>query len=221
MGSAYDLAANLSQLIEDGSYSTGQRFPTERALAQQTGMARNTVRRALKLLEKDGVLTRHVGRGTFITKPAAGASHLISARMELASPADLFEVRLIFEPMGAALAAGRASAEELESIRRACEQTAAAADLEAREVWDARFHLAIMRATKNALLIDYCEAINSVRQQRLWFRLKERTMTPELQRLFDSQHAAVFAALKERDAERAREAQHQHIVALRKRILGE
>ncbi len=221
MGSSYDLAANLSHMIDDGAWLTGERLPTERALAEQHRIARNTVRRALKLLEQQGRLTRHVGRGTFVSERAIPATHLISARMEQASPADLLEVRLIFEPQGAALAAARASAEELDTIRQACQQTAAARDLPAREVWDARFHLAIMRAAKNALLIEYCAAINAVRQQRLWSRLKQRTMTSELQHLYDAQHEAVFAALKDRDAEGARSALHQHIITLRNKILGE
>jgi len=221
MRSSYDLAANLSQMIDERAWLNGQRMPTERALAEQHGLARNTVRRALKLLEQQGRLTRHVGRGTFVSARGTPATLSISARMEQASPADLLEVRLIFEPQGAALAATRASAEELDTIHRACQQTAAARDLPARETWDARFHLAIMRATKNALLIEYCDAINTVRQQHLWRRLKERTMTPEVRRLYDDQHEAVLAALKDRNAEGARAALHQHILTLRNKILGE
>jgi len=221
MRSSYDLAANLSHMIDQGAWLNGQRMPTERALAEQHGLARNTVRRALKLLEQQGRLTRHVGRGTFVSERETPAALSISAHMAQASPADLLEVRLIFEPQGAALAAARASAEELDTIQRACEQTAAAADLPTRELWDARFHLAIMRAAKNALLFDYCDAINTVRQQRLWLRLKQRTMTPDLQHLYDEQHEAVVAALKDRDAESARTALHQHILTLRNKILGE
>jgi DNA-binding FadR family transcriptional regulator len=215
------LAADLGRLIDDGGLQHGQRLPTERALAEQHGIARNTVRRALRLLEQEGRLTRQVGRGTFISQRRMAAADMITARMQQASPADLLEVRLIFEPHGAALAATRASAEELETIERACQQTADAKDLARRETWDARFHLAIMRAAKNALLIEYCDAINSVRQQYLWRRLKERTMTPELRSVYDRQHGDVLAALKDRNPEAARAALHQHILTLRKKILGE
>src|ERR671912_1127811 len=60
----------------DGSLTPGSRLPTERELAKRFAVPRNAVRRTLAQLEAEGSITRHVGRGTFLTGrfPAVGGS---------------------------------------------------------------------------------------------------------------------------------------------------
>lgn len=62
------LVARLRHLIETSP--VGAAVPSERALAEQSGVSRMTARRALDTLERDGYLTRVVGRGSFVAKPA-------------------------------------------------------------------------------------------------------------------------------------------------------
>lgn len=221
MASSYDFAANLSRMIEEGVWLDGQRLPPERQLSEEFGLARNTVRRALKALEENGRLVRHVGRGTFVRlPPGAKANGELLGRMEQASPADVMEVRLTIEPQAAMLAAGRATSEDLKAIEQAYRQSIAAKGVAEFEHWDAKLHLAIFRATRNALLIDYCEAINTVRQQPQWYRLKQRSVSPETRSRYDQQHGAIVAALRDRDADAARTAMHRHLVMVRDRLLG-
>ena len=217
--SAFDLATKLTQMIETGVWREGQRLPPERDLSTQFGMARNTVRRALKSLEDAGRLVRHVGRGTFVRGLGPDSSPLAS-RIEQASPAEVMEVRLIFEPQASNLAAGRATAEDLQAIEQAYRKSHTAVDVADFEHWDAELHLAIIRATRNALLIEYCEAIGAARQQPQWFRLKQRSLTPEARALYDQQHGAVVSALLERDTAAARTAMHQHLISVRDGLLG-
>ena len=217
--SAYDLEAKLVRMLEDGVWRPGERLPPERELSVQFGLARNTVRRALKELEKAGRLERHVGRGTFVNRPrAAGAG--AEGRLDLASPAEVMEVRHIFEPHAASLAAGRASADELQSIDEAYRRSLAAKGFAEFEHWDGQLHLAIIRATRNSLLIEYCAAIGEVRQQPQWNQLKRRSMTPEVRALYDRQHGGIVAALRERDAVAARAAMVNHLVSVRDNLLG-
>ena len=218
--SSFDLAAKLTRMIDDGAWLQGQRLPPERALAAQFGMARNTVRRALKTLEDGGLLVRAVGRGTFIRQadPAQFGKRLNP--IDHASPAEIMEVRLIFEPQAALIAAGRASPEDLRAIETAYRNSVAAKGTAEFEEWDARFHLAIIKATRNAMLIDYCEAINMARQLPQWHRLKRRSTTPELRSLYDRQHGAVLSALQDRDADAARTALQRHLIEVRERLLG-
>lgn len=217
--SAYDLAAELDRMIDAGVWRQGQRLPPERALSMQFGMARNTVRRALKQLEDAGRLDRHVGRGTFVAATGNGGGR-VAGRMDHASPAELMEVRLIFEPQAAVIAAGRASAEDLRAIEDAYRHSAAAQGNAEFEEWDALFHLAIVKATHNSLIVDYCEAINEARRQPQWNRLKQRSTTPESRALYDRQHGAIVAALRDRDADGARAALQIHLAAVRDRLLG-
>jgi DNA-binding FadR family transcriptional regulator len=218
--SSYDLAAKLARMIDDGAWLQGQRLPPERDLAEQFGMARNTVRRALKSLEDGGVLIRQVGRGTFVRPASPHRLGRLSSQIEQSSPAEIMEVRLIFEPQAALIAAGRAAPEDLRAIEQAFRNSVAAKGAAEFEEWDARFHLSIIRATRNTMLIDYCEAINAARQQPQWHRLKQRSTTPESRSLYDRQHGAIVAALRDRDADAARAALQRHLTDVRDRLLG-
>lgn len=214
---------NLRELIETGAFSDHGRLPPERELASELGIARNTLRQALRRLEEEGILQRQVGRGTFIQAPTdADQSDALSPlrHMRRASPADLMEVRLIIEPRVAMLAANRANTEDMKLIETALRNSISARGVAEFEHWDAQLHLAIFRASKNAVLFDYCEAINAARNDPNWFQLKKRTVTPELRHVYDGQHADLVAALKERDAEAARRHAHAHLSMVRDNMLG-
>ncbi|SME93695.1 GntR family transcriptional regulator [Tistlia consotensis] len=58
----------LRSRIEQGHWAPGSRIPPESELAEQTGAALGTVRRAIEVLVDDGLLTRQQGRGTFVRK---------------------------------------------------------------------------------------------------------------------------------------------------------
>src|SRR6185369_13200359 len=56
----------LRQLIASADFSVGGRMPPERSLASELGVGRRSLRRALEVLEREGRISRHQGRGTFI-----------------------------------------------------------------------------------------------------------------------------------------------------------
>lgn len=62
----HQVARQILALIADGTYRAGQRLPSETDLAQQFGVARLTVRRAIAWLVEQGVLAVFPGRGTFV-----------------------------------------------------------------------------------------------------------------------------------------------------------
>lgn len=59
----------LRERIEGGVLAPGARMETEMELCSHFGVSRETVRRALSLLESDGLITRKVSAGTFVTAP--------------------------------------------------------------------------------------------------------------------------------------------------------
>ncbi len=63
------IAENLLDQIESGDLSPGDRLPPERELSEKFGVNRQTLRRALKKLELQGLLTRRQGAGTFVSEP--------------------------------------------------------------------------------------------------------------------------------------------------------
>jgi DNA-binding FadR family transcriptional regulator len=215
---SHDVALDIGRKIDAGDWPDGYRVPAERELAATYNLARNTIRRALR--ELDSRLVRIVGRGTFVKGNPAGRTREFVGRLKDASPTDIMEVRLIMEPQAAALAAHRATTADLQEIETILRKSIAAKGTAEFEHWDAALHLAIFRATKNALLIDYCEAINAARNQPHWYRLKQRSLTETQRRQYDQDHAAVVSALLQRDAETARRLQLQHLTGVRDRLLA-
>lgn len=63
------VAEKLRKDIRDGHYRIGQKLSNENALAVQFGINRGTVRKALKILEEERLITRRHGHGTFVTDP--------------------------------------------------------------------------------------------------------------------------------------------------------
>jgi GntR family transcriptional regulator len=63
------IAEKLIARIESGDFSPGEKLPPERYLSEQFGINRMTLRRALKVLESQGLIVRKHGVGTFIAEP--------------------------------------------------------------------------------------------------------------------------------------------------------
>lgn len=62
----HQLQHAMRTAIESGRWAPGQRLPGERELMRQYGVSRTTVREALEALERDGLVVRQQGRGTFV-----------------------------------------------------------------------------------------------------------------------------------------------------------
>lgn len=67
------LREQVLHAISRGTLRPGDQLPTVREVAVDLSINPNTVNRAYSELERDGVLTSHRGRGTFIAEPAKSA----------------------------------------------------------------------------------------------------------------------------------------------------
>jgi GntR family transcriptional repressor for pyruvate dehydrogenase complex len=215
---AEDVVTDIQRRIQSGEWPAGYRLPPERELAALYGLARNTVRSALTRMGGD--LIRVIGRGTYVRAKSGGGLTGLGPHMKDASPAEVMEVRLIIEPQAAALAAHRANSDDLAEIEEILRRSIVAKGFAEFEHYDAALHLAVFRATKNQLLIDYCEAINSARHQPHWHLLKQKSMTDQRRSQYDREHSALVDAIKQRDAEKARRLIHQHLSHVRDSLLA-
>jgi DNA-binding transcriptional MocR family regulator len=84
------LYGKMKEMIESGALSRGSRLPATRELAGQLGLNRTTVSAAYALLEAEGLISGQVGRGSFVTAPAASASFSRSRPSELLFPLEEF-----------------------------------------------------------------------------------------------------------------------------------
>jgi DNA-binding FadR family transcriptional regulator len=220
---------HLREGIAAGRWRPGDRLPTERDLARQFGLARNTLRRRLDDLAAEGLIERMTGSGTYVAErtagPAAGASDREGGPFGIAgfaeaSPAEVMEFRLLLEPQVIDLAAARANAADLARMDLCLARSEAAEGIAAFEDWDGALHLAVVAAARNDVAARVYEAVNAVRRGGAWGTLKERTLTPERRRLYEAQHRALVRALHDRDAAAARAVLREHLCAVRDALLG-
>ena len=199
----------------------GSQLPTERELARRFGMPRNAVRRTLAQLEAEGSITRHVGRGTFLAgRTAVGANgRLHDADVADASPAELIEARLRIEPALAELIVTNATAADFQRMESCLDKAERATTLDEFEMWDAALHQALATATHNRFVIRVLGMVAAVREQAEWGKLKDRIVTPERRLKYQEEHRAIVRALRERDAERARDRILAHLQHARRNLL--
>lgn len=189
----------------------GDLLPPERALAEELGVSRRELRSALASLEASGRVWRGVGRGTYLgARPLKFAPSLRGLRAGT-SPADIAEMRLLFEPALAALAAAKASGDDLQELEKCARKNAAAKNDDEWQQWDHRFHLLIGQATRNPALIALMEVINGMRVKP---EVREKTAAQETRQFFAQQHQTIVNALKARDAEAAARCMREHLLSV-------
>lgn len=202
------------------SLAPGSQLPTERELARRFGMPRNAVRRTLAQLEAEGSITRHVGRGTFLAgRTVVGANGRIQdADVADTSPAELIEARLRIEPALAELIVTNATAADFQRMESCLDKAEHATTLDEFEMWDAALHQALATATHNRFVIRVLGMVAAVREQAEWGKLKDRIVTPERRLKYQEEHRAIVRALRERDAERARDRILAHLQHARRNL---
>lgn len=148
-----EAAERIQALISERSYLPGDRIPNEFELAGELGIARGTVREAIKFLISRNVLYIRRGVGTFVSDNPGLVDdpwglHFQLNEAEIAS--QLLEIRLILEPEMARLAAQRATNEEIEAIKQCCKKTEDKIfSGQPHQEEDVAFHLAISNASHN------------------------------------------------------------------------
>jgi DNA-binding FadR family transcriptional regulator len=110
---------SLAGFVHEANLAVGDRLPPERDIARQLGVSRALVREALQRWLALGYITRTNGRGTFLARPIPRDAHLMVVHLgtDVDSLLATLEVRRALEPEAAALAARRASPEQVERLR--------------------------------------------------------------------------------------------------------
>jgi DNA-binding FadR family transcriptional regulator len=220
-----DAAAALRETILDKlrsrAWRAGHRIPTERALSEEFGLSRSTVRRVLSDFKRKRLITQTVGSGTYVTEHVhAALADIAPPASAQISPAELMAARLVLEPALLEMVIGSATAADFARMDECNHHAEAATTLEDFEKWDAALHEAIAEAAHNGFISGVFRLMNEARSQAEWGVLKRRSATPERRLEYQQEHRALVAALKERDAERARALCLGHLVHVRRNMLG-
>ncbi|MET9431442.1 MULTISPECIES: FadR/GntR family transcriptional regulator [unclassified Streptomyces] len=192
--------AELRNQITSGEWPIGSRIPTEPELVQQLGVARNTIREAVRALAHNGLLDIRQGSGTYViaTSELAGVMH---RRFSGADPRHIAELRSTLESAAARLAAERRTdrdIKQLDALLARREEAWEAGDAERFVAVDSTFHLAVVAASHNDVMTElYADLGHLVRD---WLR---DDVGQELRPEYHMDHARLVEAIRAGDAERA------------------
>ncbi len=213
-----DVAEVLLRDAAQRGLSPGSQLPTERALANSLDLSRSTVRSALSLLEAVDVVSREVGRGTYLKyDPLAAMVNLDSdeatslAILNDIGPGDVMAARQAFEPMAMYIAVVEATESDLDEIAQCVAACERANDYDEFETWDLAFHRSLIEATHNPLLLRMYGLIETARQGDLWGSMKRRGDSYDRRHRSYVQHANIYEALRNRDGLGAQEAMSAHL----------
>jgi DNA-binding FadR family transcriptional regulator len=220
-GAGIDTVARLRAYIEGTQLPVDSRLPPERELSRALGVSRAGLRQALAVLESEGQIWRHVGKGTFIgTRPIATVAD-IDAMVRRTNPAEVMRTRMLIEPEVARLAALNATPAQIAEMRTCMARTRAAATWRQYESWDNRLHRTIAEATQNALLVALLDTLGAVRRAVAWGRLRVNKVKPAPDHHSFAEHEEIVAAIAERDRDLAATAMRRHLDTVERKLLGE
>jgi len=202
-------------LIRAGRLSAGEKLPTERDLAGMLSVSRPTVREALRALSILGVLEIRHGGGVYVS--ALEASELLEpldffVSLSTRNVSELFDARISYEPMTAALAAERlpdAALARLDALVAA--QMAAPGDADLFHDTDLEFHKILMDGSENVFLARFGKMLQLLGDQSR--RAFQTRRSIRMQSIRD--HGVILAAVTARDPEAAGRAMRQHMVNVR------
>lgn len=202
--------AQLRAQITSGEWPVGSRIPTEPELVEQFGVARNTVREAVRALAHAGMLDIRQGAGTFVRATSELAA-VMRRRFGAAPLAEIVELRRALEVEAARLAARRRTDRDLVAMdaalarRDAAWRSGNAAEfVEA----DAVLHQALVAAAHNSVLAGLYADLGEVVRAALRASVGE-TLRPD--RYVD--HAPLVRAVHDGDPERAATEAAAHLTA--------
>lgn len=214
--SSGDVAAALKRQIMSGKYLTNERLPPERTLAETFGVARGTLREALRLLEDIGYVERRAGSGSYISySETLNAPSII----ETVRPLELVDARFAIEPDLVRLAVLHATERDLLNAEDAIDVMEATTDSTIFAEADEVFHSALARCTHNSLLVWIIDQMNEVRGHDQWKKMRRLTLSPEIIARYNIQHRAILDAIRARDPDAASKRMHEHLQEARKSLI--
>jgi GntR family transcriptional repressor for pyruvate dehydrogenase complex len=208
------VAAQIEQMIIDGTIAVGEPLPPEKELIEQFQVGRITIREALLSLQQKGMIRISNGERTRVTRPnleamlgALGGAAQIYLNDEL-GVRDFQGLRSFIEIAMVRVAATSATPEDVKRIHQALLlNKAAQGDREAFGRTDFEFHLAIARVSGNNLLLGAYRALSG------WL-LEQRSRTisvPGAESGAYKAHECIYEAIQNRDPDLAERHMRDHL----------
>lgn len=204
------VAALIRRRIVRGELPVGTKLPTEEELTEQFGIARTTLREALRILESQGLIHIKRGRGGGGTVTMPDLSRLSESfagalQMRHTTFDDLDSARRLIEPELTAWLATTHDDEDVAQLKAAANEAASAAEADdqmAFGVAATRFHTLILERGRNTTLSLFSQLLNQLVETRYLLGAQNATQ-PLLQRAARS-YSKLVSLIEAGDADGAR-----------------
>jgi GntR family transcriptional repressor for pyruvate dehydrogenase complex len=215
-----DIVQQFHSLIRRGVLQHGARLPSERSLAGQFKVSRSSVREAIRSLELQGLVVSRRGAGTFInTENLESVVALIATTLSSGDETlpEIFEVRHLLEPQIAAVAAQRASPEEIEQMEEILKgQQQQISRGQTGVDADTAFHFALASATHNSALVKVVSAVEDILRLSRDYSLQQ----PGRPQRSLASHRQILDMVEARDAEGAKQAMDHHLASVEASVVS-
>lgn len=203
-----ELETVLKAYIVETGMAPGDKFPTERELADQLRVSRATVRQATVALEVQGIVEVRHGDGVYLLRLNSSADELKELLKRRQRLPEILEARETLECRLAYLAASRRSESDVSAMRLALKSMAQdIADGGNGSLGDAAFHAAITKAAKNEILAFLMNSIAKPIQESREESLNEPGRPPRSL----AAHQRICDAITQQDCDGALEAMRAHL----------
>lgn len=200
----------LSMITIEKRFLAGDKLPNENELSEELNISRTTLREAIRILVAYNVLEIQRGKGTFVTQAAFEQRSDLGQLSDIKVNAkDLYEMRLIFEPEAAYLAAIRGTDAEIKRILDFGEKI----EQEIRSGQDRTdnehsFHKAIAQATHNEFMNQLMPILyQAIAKGVTLSAMSQKAVTDTV-----GDHRMIMDFLEQRNAEGAKNAMKIHIM---------
>ncbi len=215
-----EIVTRLTNMIVDEGLRPGDKLPSERVLMRKLAVGRSSLREAIKILSGVGIVEVSVGEGMFVS--GGGTSILskpLSWRLLIGerSTEEIVEARRVIEVELAALAAERATPDEVaavESYLAAMNENRKSPEAYSR--YDLEFHLATARAAHNAVLLQVLDTLRNIVRAWIDKNIADYEVMPQSL----EEHIPIYESLLARDPEAARRSMALHLNRAGARLLA-
>lgn len=214
---AQSVVRQIEELILRGILRPGERLPSERELSERLGVSRPSLREAVSELQERGLLTSRAGAGIFVADVLGSAFSPALIRLFSSNDDAVFDYiafRRDLEALAAERAALQASDTDLkviDAIFRKMEAAHRKRDPSDEAELDAQFHLAIIEASHNVIMLHMMRSMFDLLREGVFFNRQIMFKNRTTRDMLLDQHRAMNEALQARDAAGARAAVEAHL----------
>lgn len=205
----------IQEQILDGIYSTGDRLPSEREMAQQLNVSRTSVREGLRILEQMGALSCQQGSGNYITGDFENTLIRVMTLMfavEGTTYREISEFRFALESQALSLATLHATREQIEEMEFHMSMLETSDDENMRSRHDKKIHYLMVEASHNNYLIVNFLALTQVMDKYVK-DMRVRILKDEENREgLMKTHRDIIEAIRNKDVRLGHDALDRHFV---------